>query len=270
MRQWRLIYDQPTIGSKNMAIDEAILKSVAADENLPTLRLYGWEPMCLSLGYGQRTRDVDADRLRSNGWDLVRRPTGGKAILHGDELTYSVSIPRDHELAQGDVVESYRRISEALLMTLWVLQIEPQSQKQPRGNRDLGPVCFEVPSHYEITAYGKKLIGSAQVRRKTGILQHGTLPLYGDIGRICEVLNYPDEQARETAKKAVRERATTLETVAERRITWDEAAHAIVQGFAETFDIDFEASRLSAPEQASAHQLEEDVYTTTAWTNKRS
>lgn len=270
MRQWRLIYDQPTTGSINMALDEAILGAVAAGEHLPTLRLYGWDPMCLSLGYGQRIRDVDKERLAARGWGLVRRPTGGKAILHGDELTYSVALPRDHELAQGDVVESYRRISEALLAALRVLEIEPQSEKQAKGNRELGPVCFEVPSHYEITAYGKKLIGSAQVRRKAGILQHGTLPLYGDMARICEVLAYPDETRRVSAKEAVYERATTLEAVAQRRVDWDEAARAVVRGFSETFDIRLEVGQLSASERHMARQLEIERYATDAWTNKRS
>lgn len=278
MRQWRLIYDTPTVGSKNMAIDEAILETVSKGEQLPTLRIYEWEPMCLSLGYGQRTRDVDFERLQANGWGLVRRPTGGKAILHGDELTYSVSLPRDHDLAQGDVVESYRRISEALLAALQLLDLDPQSEKQAKGNRDLGPVCFEVPSHYEITAYGKKLIGSAQVRRKTGILQHGTLPLYGDIARICDALAYPDEATREAAKDVVRERATTLEEVEKitnprmswRRIPWNMVTDAIVQGFVETFNIQFHEDSLSTSEQALARQLEAEVYATDKWTNKRT
>src|SRR6185295_7261954 len=95
MRQWRLIYDLPTTGAANMAADEAVLQAVSAGESMPTLRLYGWSPPCLSLGYGQKTRDVDFERIAANGWDVVRRPTGGRAILHVDELTYSVSLPAD-------------------------------------------------------------------------------------------------------------------------------------------------------------------------------
>lgn len=269
MRQWRLIVDSPALGAVNMATDEAILQAVSAGEQLPTLRLYGWEPMCLSLGYGQRVRDVDEERLNAAGWGMVRRPTGGKAILHGDEVTYSVALPRDHDLAQGDVVESYRRISEALLVALRRLGLAPASEKDAKGNKGLGPVCFEVPSHYEITSDGKKLIGSAQVRRKIGILQHGTLPLYGDIARICDALAYESDDAREIAKAQVRRRATTLEAVTGERINWHTAADAIVQGFAETFGIAFMSDELSDDERAQVATLVEETYAHPAWTRKR-
>lgn len=269
MRQWHLITDNPTLGTVNMATDEVLLQSVANGTRLPTLRLYGWNPLCLSLGYGQRIREADLERIDTQGWGIVRRPTGGKAILHGNELTYSVTLPRNHELAQGDVVESYRRISEALLAALRFLGLTPQSEQEAKGNSGLGPVCFEVPSHYEITADGKKLIGSAQVRRKTGILQHGTLPLYGDIALICDALVYPDEASREAAKVQVRERATTLESVAGYTLTWDEAANAVISGFAQTFDIEFIPSTLSTYESHCVEQCAVEQYAHPNWTHKR-
>ncbi len=269
MRQWRLIYDQPASGAYNMAADEAILQAVAAADQPPTLRLYGWEPLCLSLGYGQRVRDVDMQRIEQTGRGLVRRPTGGKAILHGDELTYSVALPRDHELAEGDVIASYRRISEALLTALIHLGLSPASEKEPKGTKDTGPVCFEVPSHYEITVEGKKLIGSAQVRRKIGILQHGTLPLYGDIARICDVLAYESDITRHRAREQVRQRATTLEAVTHRRIDWHEAAAALVESFAQTFHIDFTEGTLSPAEQDNVQRLIDEQYGHSDWTHKR-
>ncbi|MEL6306523.1 MAG: biotin/lipoate A/B protein ligase family protein [Chloroflexota bacterium] len=269
MRQWRLIYDTPMMGSYNMAIDDAIMGAVASGNSLPTLRLYAWQPLCLSLGYGQRVRDVDMPALKTQGWGLVRRPTGGKAILHGDELTYSVAIPKDHPLAEGDVVESYRRISEALMIALTHLGLTPASEKQAKGNSGLGPVCFEVPSHYEITSNGKKLIGSAQVRRRDGILQHGTLPLHGDLTRICDVLAYENEYARQQAKTVLLERATTLESVLDELVSWQTAADAIVCGFEEAFDIDFTEEKLSENESVSAQTLLTERYANAAWTHKR-
>jgi lipoyl(octanoyl) transferase len=269
MRQWRLIYDMPASGAYNMAVDEAILTAVTAAVTLPTLRVYAWEPLCLSLGYGQRVSDADRERIAERGWCIVRRPTGGRAILHGDELTYSVSLPAGDDLAQGDVVESYRRISEALVAALQRLGLSPASEKQAKGNRSVGPVCFEVPSHYEITAGGKKLIGSAQVRRKTGILQHGTLPLYGDIARICDALVYENDAARDEAKQQVRERAATLESLCGYRIDWQTAADALVQGFAETFDIEFTPGELLPDERQCAEDLMRDVYASDGWTLKR-
>ncbi len=252
-----------------MAVDEAILLAVSAGAQPPTLRVYGWQPLCLSLGYGQRAAEADAARMESLGWHMVRRPTGGRAILHGDELTYSVALPAGHDLAQGDVVESYRRISTALLTMLQAMGFVPASEKQEKDGRSVGPVCFEVPSHYEITAGGKKLIGSAQVRRKEGILQHGTLPLCGDIARICDALVYAEEADREAARQQVRERATTLGAIAGHEITWQTAADALVQGFAETFDLTLQCGTLSADEQHTADRLYQETYASPAWTLKR-
>ena len=269
MRQWRLIYDSPMIGSYNMAVDEAIMQSVATGDSLPTLRLYAWHPLCLSLGYGQRLRDADLERIHDNAWDVVRRPTGGKAILHGNELTYSVSLSKDHKLAQGDVVESYRRISEALMLALQYMGLSPASEKQAKGNTGLGPVCFEVSSHYEITSNGKKLIGSAQVRRREGILQHGTLPLYGDITLICDALAYKNEAERQLAKESVAERATTLESVLDERVSWDDTANWIARGFAETFDIDFTIGELTESEIDLVNDFLDERYHNEDWLNKR-
>jgi lipoate-protein ligase A len=111
---WRLLNDPPLPGPRNMARDEALLRAVGAGETPPVLRLYAWSPPTLSLGFGQRAADADRARLAERGWGLVRRLTGGRAILHTDELTYCIVLPADHALAQGSVVESYRRISAAL------------------------------------------------------------------------------------------------------------------------------------------------------------
>lgn len=241
-----------------MAVDEAILDSVAARHALPTLRLYGWSPACLSLGYGQSESDVDFDRLNLFGWDVVRRPTGGKAILHVDELTYSLALPSGvggHPVAAGGIIESYLRISRALVAALEGLGLRPQSERQQDGIKADGAVCFEVPSHYEITAGGRKLIGSAQTRRKDGLLQHGTLPLYGDIARICDGLAYPDETARDHAKTTVRSRAITLADALGRPVDWDTAADALAWGFETAFGVSFEIGDLTEEEEQRAEHL---------------
>lgn len=268
MRQWRLIYDSPAPGAVNMAADEAILAAVSLGEQPPTLRLYGWIPPCLSLGYGQRARDVDRARLAALGWDIVRRPTGGSAILHTDELTYSVALPIDHNLARGGIIESYRRLSEGLQAALIQLGAQPRAERAESPVQP-GVVCFETPSHYEITVDGRKLIGSAQVRRKHGLLQHGTLPLTGDISCICDVLAYPDDADRTAAKAAVRARAITLSESLGREIGWQTAAEAVAQGFAAAFDIAFTTESLSPSESAHAEQLAREVYASDEWTFRR-
>lgn len=272
MRQIRALRDCSFFdGASNMAIDCAILEAVAKGDQPPTLRLYGWAPFCLSLGYGQRIGDVDHDALAERRWDLLRRPTGGKAILHGDELTYSLCLALDHPLAGGDVPESYRRISVGLLRALQCLglcvQAHPQS-KRPR-HADLGPVCFELPSHYEVSVGGRKLIGSAQLRRKGAVLQHGTLPLFGDVARICDALRFDSAEERAERKAKVRERAVTLEQAARKTVSWSVAAGAIEAGFARAFGLELAREALSPAETARADELRSERFGNPAWTNKR-
>src|SRR5512133_3485673 len=115
MSTWRLIYTPPSTGAWNMAVDESILEHIHRGESKPTLRLYSWNPPCLSLGHAQSFKDVDVERLHAQGWDVVRRVTGGRAILHTDELTYSVTGSADEPVLAGGVLESYNRLAQALL-----------------------------------------------------------------------------------------------------------------------------------------------------------
>lgn len=269
MRQWRLLHDEPLPGAQNMARDEAILEAVSAGQQLPTLRLYAWQPWCLSLGYGQPHADVDDTVLQRHGWQVVRRPTGGRAILHAHELTYSLALPIDHPLALGDVVESYRLISQGLMQALKCLGLQPHSDKNPAMPKSLSAVCFEVPSHYEITVQGRKLIGSAQLRRKEGILQHGSLPLSGDLGDICQVLRYEDEAERQSAALLVRQHALTLQEALGRILDWSEVAEAFAAGFARAFDLELVPAALSTQEERRALVLQAEIYESTDWWHKR-
>jgi len=260
MRQWRLIYDAPARGAHNMAVDEAILAAVSAGAAPPTLRLYAWSPTCLSLGYGQKSTDADLQRIAQLGWDVVRRPTGGRAILHAAELTYSVSLPADHSLAANGILDNYRQINHALMAGLALIGLAPQSERQSYRRPSPNPACFHTLSHYEITVEGRKLVGSAQLRRRGAVLQHGSLPLSGDLGRICDGLSYPDEASREQAKSHMRTRAITLVEALGKEIYWSTVADAVVQGFESCLGITFRRGRLSESEQSHATQLARQVY----------
>ena len=261
-----------------MAIDEAILVSTGRKESLPTLRLYAWQPPCLSLGYAQPMSDVDFSALEIHGWEMVRRPTGGRAILHTDELTYAVVASDNEPRLAGGVLESYQRLSEAILIALRMLGIEAQSRAEPLpapiqpsgfiGEDNQNPVCFEIPSNYEITANGKKLVGSAQARKKEGILQHGSLPLSGDLSRISRALAFKNEQARTNAATRLLDRATTVESALNRKVTWEEAAQVFAEGFKRGLNIMFEKSDLSPTELALAEELLHTKYAAPIWTNR--
>src|SRR5436190_11272572 len=123
MTHWRLLITPPAHGAWNMAVDESILEHIGRGESLPTLRLYAWTPACLSLGHAQPFADVDITRLKQHGWEVVRRVTGGRAILHTDELTYSVIGSANEPVLAGSVLESYNRLAQALLMAVQSLDI---------------------------------------------------------------------------------------------------------------------------------------------------
>ena len=267
---WRLIYSpQPAPGAWNMALDEAILEMVEAGLSQPTLRLYAWQPECLSIGYAQFIGDIDMVALAALNWDLVRRPTGGRAILHTDEITYSVIGKSNEPRLRGSVLESYCRLAQALLRTLSLLGVPALARESAESaSKQPNPVCFEVPSNYEITVDGKKLLGSAQARRRTGVLQHGALPLIGDLTRITRGLNFPDETARHGAALRLLQHATTVEQVTGTQISWDEAASAFIQGFEETLDLELAFATISPAEQSLAEKLVLDKYDNDHWTRR--
>jgi lipoate-protein ligase A len=268
---WRLIQTPPAPGAWNMAVDEALLLGMGAPGALPVLRLYAWEPACLSLGYAQPYQDVDVEALKRHGWNLVRRPTGGRAILHTDELTYAVIGPPDEPRLAGGVLESYQRLSQALLQALLDLGLPVQSQAQAGAapnNLPKGPVCFEVPSNYEITVNGKKLVGSAQARRKEGVLQHGSLPLYGDLRRITQALCFPSPEARQEAAGRLLQRATTAEACLGQLLAWEVAAQAFRDAFAACLDLELAPSALSSAELERAEQLAESKYRADSWNQR--
>lgn len=264
---WRLILSPPERGAWNMAVDETLLEGMQRSEALPVLRLYAWEPPCLSLGYAQPISDVDFEKLNKRGWELVRRPTGGRAILHTDELTYAVIGPHSEPRLAGGVLESYRRLSQALLEALRGMHARAESNAMPGNSNDAdkGPVCFEAPSNYEITIAAKKLIGSAQARKKEGVLQHGTLPLYGDLSRITQVLNFPSEMEREQAAQRLLERATTLESALGKRITWEQASRAFIAAFERTFKLRLVSDELTDAERVRAAQIQAEKYDHRNW-----
>lgn len=245
-------------------------EAVAAGSAPPTLRLYAWHPPCLSLGFAQPAAQIDHARAASLGWDVVRRPTGGRAILHTDELTYAIVLPESDPLVAGGVLESYHRLSQGIVAGLQLLGLQVDVQpgiplSQAERER---PVCFEAPSAYEIIWQGRKVAGSAQVRRRQTVLQHGTIPLGGDITRICLGLAYESEAARQEAREQLRARATTVSDLLGRTLTWDDAAQALSQGMSSALGIELQAGGLSAAEQERRDALQRDTYASDAWTQR--
>ncbi len=262
---WHLILTPPMPGAMNMAIDEALVEAVEAGASRPIVRLYAWEPPCLSLGHAQPASDADPQALRHLGWDMVRRATGGRAILHTDELTYSVVAPASHPLMAGGVLPSYRRLSRGLVAGLRALGAQVEAEAEYTTESSAGPVCFEIPSNYEITSGGRKLMGSAQWRHRGVVLQHGSLPLTGDIARIVHALHETHGSSSE-AEARVRARALTLGEALGREVSWSEAARALAEGFAVGLALRFEEVGLDETQRRRGKALAEEKYAHPAWT----
>jgi len=269
--QWRLIISGYADGMTNMAIDEAIMRSVTEEKSPPTLRFYAWSPPCVSVGYSQSlAAEIDLARCRQDGVDWVRRPTGGRAILHTDELTYSIVLPQDDPRAFGGVVESYRHLSRGLVSGLTQLQLDVvQANYQDDKPRPSSAVCFDIPSHYEVTVNGRKLVGSAQTRRRGVVLQHGTLPLYGDITRLIDYIQLPSDVERDAMRTKLIARAITLQEALDRRVELDEAIRAMQAGFAEALNLDLLSGELTPEETCWAEELRQERYCQTEWNEAR-
>jgi lipoate-protein ligase A len=260
---WRLLLDPPAAGGWNMAVDEVLLDGAAAGSAPPTLRFYQWAPPCLSLGYFQAFDVVDVAACRRLGVDIVRRPTGGRAILHDRELTYSVALPLRLLGDDGAVLPSYHRLSLALERGLNRLGapvvLAPESTAQP--GLDHGPVCFDRPSAHEILLDGRKLVGSAQVRRATAILQHGSILIEPRIHRLLACLSLPDGPDAQ-----IEDGVAGLAEVGD----FDPAriAGALADAFAEEFGVRLVPGRLRPDERQAADALVDSKYQAAAWTER--
>src|SRR6202171_6546797 len=260
---WRLLIDPPGPGAWNMAVDEVLLDGVAAGNAPPTLRFYEWAPPCLSLGYFQAFEVVDVAGCHRLGVDIVRRPTGGRAILHDHELTYSVALPLSLLGDDGGVLPSYHRLSLALERGLKqlgvpvVLAPESAAQRAP----DHGPACFDRPSAHEILLGGRKLVGSAQVRRATAILQHGSILIEPRIDRMLACLRLPHGSAGQ-----IEDGVAGLAEVGDFEPA--RIAGALADAFAEEFGARLVNSPLRPDERQAAEALATSKYQSVAWTER--
>ncbi len=268
---WRLVVEEsPRTGAENMAVDEAILLAHAAGKVPPTLRFYRWDPPAVSLGYFQDyATEVDPAACRQAGIEIVRRATGGRAVLHDREVTYSVIVSM--EMFPGTVVETYRRLAAGLVLGLRELGVDATLAPERTGPgaapdaRRPGGACFEVPSSYEIVAGGKKVVGSAQVRRHGVILQHGSILLELRAELLAHALGLGPEAATRIVSKA----AGLAQLRGGHAPGYAEVCQAVAQGIGEAVEVRFAAGGLTADETATAERLVKEKYGQDGWNARR-
>jgi lipoyl(octanoyl) transferase len=286
---WRMLTSYDQQGGYLMALDEALLESVIAG-GAPVVRFYTWRPATLSLGVNQPVREIDPDEVARRGFSLVRRLTGGRAVLHQHELTYSVIARENDPRVSGGVIESYRKISAALVEGLRDLGVEVslaepskamfRAMAAARRDADLnettateadsshGAVCFDAASAYEVTVGGRKLVGSAQARRGGVVLQHGSILLDIDWDAWVSVFAYASDAGKQRAYLKLPGRMTSLKHELGREVRVEETQRAIAAAFERVMNITLEPTALSTTEATEAERLAREKYESPAWTTK--
>jgi lipoyl(octanoyl) transferase len=252
METWRVIDDGASSGSLNMAADRAILTACGEGKAPPTLRLYGWAEPTLTIGYTQNSdRDLDRTRCLALGIPVVQRPTGGRALLHGNELTYSMVVPIPHPRFPTNLKDAFCTVSEALLISLGRLGIQDAQMAKPTVNfsRERSPSCFSSLNHYEITVKNKKLIGSAQRRTNRSFLQQGSLWIDCDRELMNSLFKFDRPEARAGNLETLRHSTITLHQLCGKEVGYEEAVQAFQKGFQMSFPEKWELGKLSPYEE---------------------
>lgn len=244
----------------NMAIDEAVLTRISAGKSPPTLRFYGWSPAAVTIGYFQSLfEEIDLEACLKNGIDAVRRITGGGAVLHEHEITYSIHIPEGNGLVPKGILESYGKICDGIIHGLRLLGLEGKFVP-------LNDIVLKNPK----SGLLQKISGNAQTRRDNVILQHGTILLKVDVEKMFSILKVPNEKMKGKLIEDVKQRVTSVSWILGRDIEFEEAFRVFKKGFSEAFHgHEFAESELTEEELDIAKKLYVEKYQTDRWNARR-
>lgn len=256
----------------NMAMDEILLQWHSEGKIPPVIRFYGWDPATLSIGYFQKAeKEIDLHKVKKAGLGFVRRATGGRAVLHEHELTYSVIVNEEHEKMPKNVTEAYRVISEGILKGFQNLGFDayfavPNSEEDRNKLKDpKSSICFDAPSWYELVVEGRKVAGSAQTRQQGVILQHGSILLDLDTEKLFNLFIFRNERLKERMVKSFHEKAVAINDLSDRMITIEQAKEAFRKGFCEGLQIELQEFKLSESQQDEIRKLSKEKYETDEW-----
>lgn len=251
--QWRLLHTENNPAYRNMAIDWAVLKANSKGKAPPTVRFYTWEPSAISIGYFQSLKEeIDLEMCKKYGVDYVRRITGGGAVYHEHELTYSIVIPEDHPQISKNIMESYGRICGAII----------------KGLDHLGIESRYVPIN-DIVVNGKKISGNAQTRKSRTVLQHGTVLNDVDVDKMFSLLRVSDEKIKDKLIADVKQRVTSIKHILGKEIDFVKVAAAMKVGFEEEFNIELEKGNLTEQELEDSKTFEKEYFSSREWNHKK-
>jgi len=262
----RLIRDRGYSGAENMARDEALLAAADPAWDL-TLRLYDWSPPAVSLGYFQDPLEVlDTGALKEEGFHWVRRETGGGAIFHHDEVTFSLSCPESPEILSYNREKSYGTVNAALTGALLQAGLTPAlfaGERQKEKNRN--NLCFLTSTAYDVLYDGRKIAGSAQRRKNGRVLHHGSLFLSRDATLYSKIFKW---QGTDSLQNAVLSKTVTASEALGRSISFEQMSEHIIRGFEAVFAAGFVRGGFSGPEEEEASRSLEK-YESAGWNAER-
>ena len=274
--KWYFINSGPCSPSYNMAMDEALLDWHSEGLIPPVIRFYEWNPATLSIGYFQTVeKEIDIEAVKRLGLGFVRRPTGGRGVLHEHELTYSVIVTESYPSMPATVTEAYRVISEGLLLGFQNLGLNayfsvPNTNEQKENlKKPKSAVCFDAPSWYELVVEGKKVAGSAQTRQKGVILQHGAILLDLDENKLIQTFKFASEEVRDKVRKGLSQKAVSINKIISRPVTIEECKIAFKKGFADALEIELVEYKLTQEQQNYVKELEMTRYANDDWNFKK-
>jgi len=274
--KWYFINSGPCSPSYNMALDEALLDWHSEGLIPPVIRFYEWNPATLSIGYFQTVeKEIDIEAVKRLGLGFVRRPTGGRGVLHEHELTYSVIVTESYPSMPATVTEAYRVISEGLLLGFQNLGLNayfsvPNTDEQKENLKNpKSAVCFDAPSWYELVVEGKKVAGSAQTRQKGVILQHGAILLDLDEDKLIQTFKFASEEVREKVRKGLSQKAVSINKIISKPVTMEECKTAFKKGFADALEIELVEYNLTQEQKNYVKQLEVTRYANDKWNYKK-
>ncbi|CAG7651038.1 biotin/lipoate A/B protein ligase family protein [Paenibacillus allorhizosphaerae] len=278
--QWRFIHSGLCSPEYNMAVDEAILTAHGEGKVPPTVRFYGWNPATLSVGYFQKAKDeVDFEAIDREGIGFVRRATGGRAVLHDQELTYSIIVSESYPGIPRSVTEAYRVLSEGLLLGFRKLglaadMVQLVNEEEKAKYASMGSAaCFDSPSWYELVVEGRKVAGSAQTRQKGVVLQHGSILLDLDADQLFRLLRFSNERVMERMKQQFLKKAVAindvLRSLKQPEVGLVEVEKAFREGIADGLHVELVSGRLTDYEEELAQQLAREKYGSEEWNLRR-
>lgn len=263
---WLLLDTGPQDAATNMAIDEALIHWHSKRKIKPTLRFYRWKRPSLSVGHFQNVKKtIDFTGIKKHNCDFVRRLTGGSAVLHDQELTYSLVVSEAHPKIPRSVNQAYFVLAQGILQGYRNLQIEADFALPEMKNRDRSAVCFETPAIYEMIVDGKKLTGNAQTRKKGVLLQHGSIPFRFNEKMLFDLFKFSSEQHRQRQRERFSQKAISIDDITNKKHDYETVRHAFHEGFKKALRIQTQPFTLSAEQWDYIHYLAETKYRSVTW-----